>query len=124
MASYRYIDDFNPKDTYKFMRNIPSTPNDELISDAWWTVKTDSVLPDDEAIFSLHITTTLTTSGIIYNYLDLSARLLFTTQPTDSAMMDVLTTYYYDIQVKLANNEVYTVEYGRLFTGNTVTHSS
>ncbi len=122
--AYRYIDDFNIKDTYKFIRTIPSTPDDVIISEAWWTVKTDETLPDTEALFSLHITPVLSSSGIINNYTDLTASLTFTAQPTDSVLMDPLTTYYYDIQIKLANDEIYTVEQGRLFTGRTVTHLS
>jgi hypothetical protein len=124
MATYRYIDDFNIKDTYKFIRNIPSTPNDETIAEAWWTVKTDITTPDDESMYSLHITPVLTSSGLVNNYADLTARLLFTAQPIDSALMDPLITYYYDIQIKLANDEIYTIESGRLFTGRTVTHGS
>jgi hypothetical protein len=35
--------------------------------------------------------------------------------------MTNLTSYYYDIQIKLVSGEVYTVEVGKLFTLRTVT---
>lgn len=121
MPAYRNISDFCPKDTYKLTRNVPSTPNDSPITDAWWTVKNDPELPDDTAIFSLHITPTESPSGIVSNYEDLSGQLAFIAVPDDSAAMTNLTSYYYDIQIKLVSGEVYTVEVGKLFTLRTVT---
>jgi hypothetical protein len=123
MSTYRNIDDFSPKDTYKLVRTIPSTPDDSSITDAWWTVKEDPTDPDSNAMFSLHITPTESDSGQVFNYTDLTAQLSFIVQPTDSTLMDGVATYYYDIQVKLLNDEVYTIETGKLFTTRTVTQS-
>jgi hypothetical protein len=121
MPSYRYIDDFSPLNTYKLIRNIPATPDNIGISDAWLTVKSSLSLPDSEAEFSLHITTTPSGIGYVTNYEDYTARLLFTVEPLDSESLDYQATYYYDIKIKLDNSEFYTVETGKLFTTPIVT---
>lgn len=124
MPAYRYIDDFCPKDTYKLGRNIPSTPEGATIIQAWWTVKESETDIDSNAIFSLTIGTAETSSGIVTNYVDGTARVLFIAQPSNSELMQGNATYYYDIQVKLDTNEIYTIELGKLFSNRVITGSA
>ena len=123
MAAYRNIDDFCPRNTYSLVRNIPSTPNNITITDAWWIVKADSELPDSTAMFELHITPAASASGQVFNYIDLTAQLLFTAQPEDSSAMFGMSPYFYDIQIQLADNTRYTIETGKLFTLRAVKQS-
>lgn len=123
MANYRYIDDFSIGDTYKLIRMLDSVPDNQVITDAYWTVKAHLNDSDANAVFKIHITPTTTASGIgeVTNYSDGTVRLQFIAQPTASISMDAMSTYYYDVHVNLYSGEKYMLESGKLFTGLHVT---
>lgn len=115
MSDYRNIDDFSIGDTYKLIRILDSVPDNQVITDAYWTVKPDISAP---SIFQLHITQYTTASGIgeITNYADGTVRLQFIANPSLSNAMNYNTTYYYDIHINLYSGEKYSLELGKLFT--------
>jgi|WetSurSiteA1Bulk_404760.scaffolds.fasta_scaffold13386_3 hypothetical protein len=115
MPTYRYIDDFTPGDTYRVLRQIDAVASG-IVTEAWFTVKTNVTDNDSMAKVNLHITTTPAASGYVVNNLDGTTDLSFIVQPTDSYLMSPLLTFYYDIVVKTSSAEIYTVEEGRLFT--------
>ena len=124
MANYRIIDDFSIGDTYKLIRNIDSVPDNQVITDAFLTVKSDLSAADQNAEVAIHIIEAdLTTSdvGEVTNYEDGSVQIRFIVKPAVSLMMDRLSTYFYDIHVNLSSGEKYVLEFGKLFTGSSVT---
>lgn len=123
MATYRIIDDFSIGDTYKLIRDLESVPDEQVITDAFWTVKENIIDSDAAALISIHITQYTTSSGIgeITNYEDGSSRLQFIASPSDSLMMDSLSIYYYDIHINLDSGNKYCLETGKLFTDRHVT---
>lgn len=123
MAAYRYIDDFSSGDTYILDRYITTLSGYNLISDAWWTVKEATNVSDANAEFSLHVTTSGSTHGQIIKTNDYT-QLHFIASSSDTTPLYGLETYFYDIQVKLSNDYLYTIEVGKLFTYNTVTQGS
>jgi len=125
MANYRYIDDFSIGDTYKLIRNLDSVPDDQVIVDAYWTVKPTLTTLDIDAPINIHITQFTSASGIgeITNYADGTVRLQFIANPDDVGALTSNQTYFYDVHVNLYSGEKYVLEYGKLFTGMHVRHS-
>jgi len=120
MAAYRYIDDMTSGDNYNLVRLVENN----TITDAWWTVKEATNVSDANAEFSIHITASGTTNGQISVDEEDVTRLLFIALPADTTTLAGLATYYYDIQVKLSTDEVYTLEVGKIFTYDAVTQLS
>lgn len=124
MANYRIIDDFSIGDTYKLIRNLDSVPDDQVITDAFLTIKSDLAHADQNAEVAIHIidaALTVDDIGEVTNYEDGSVQIRFIVKPAVSLMMDRLSTYFYDIHVNLASGEKYALESGKLFTGSSVT---
>lgn len=125
MANYRYIDDFSIGDTYKLIRNLDSVPDDQVIVDAYWTVKPTLTTSDADAPIAIHITQTSGGTGVgeITNYEDGTVRLLFIADPATVGPLTSNQTYFYDLHINLYSGEKYALEYGKLFTGMHVRHS-
>lgn len=123
MANYRIIDDFSIGDTYKLIRMLDAVADDQVITDAFLTIKSDLGFADQDAEIAIHITADTTVDGIgeVTNYSDGSVRIQFIIQPTASLQMDRLSTYFYDIHINLSSGEKYVLEFGKLFTGSSVT---
>lgn len=123
MANYRIIDDFSIGDTYKLIRMLDAVSDDQVITDAFLTIKSNLNVADQNAEIAIHITAYTTTDGIgeVTNYSDGSVRIQFIIRPTASLMMDRLSTYFYDIHINLSSGEKYVLEFGKLFTGSSVT---
>ena len=122
-AAYRIIDDLTVGDTYKLTRILNAIPGSGIVSDAYWTVKSDTNLIDADAELALHITPTSSGIGTVTIGTDGSTQLQFIVQPTTSQSFSPMSTYYYDIQVNLVSGEKYMLESGKLLTGLFVTHS-
>jgi hypothetical protein len=122
MQDIKNIDDFTIGDTYSLTRTLSTVPGSHIVTDAFWTVKSDVDLPDVDAVFSIHITRYTTASGIgeVTNNADGSAQLQFIAEPTVSLLMDGASVYYYDIHINLDSGEKYMVENGKLFTNRIV----
>jgi len=118
MPTYRRINSFIPGDTNYCIRELPSVPNQEVLTDAWWTVKDNYTDADSLAEFSVHITPYTTVSGIgeITNNADGSVQLRFIALPIVSQFMTPNETFYFDVRVLSNVGNVYTLELGELFS--------
>lgn len=123
MATYRYIDDYSIGDTYKLIRILDSVPDNQVIVDAYWTVKPTLTTLDANAPIAIHITQDASAAGEITNYEDGSVRLQFIAVPASVGSMEPNETYFYDIHINLYSGEKYVLEQGKLFTGMHVRHS-
>lgn len=122
MATFRQIDDFSPGKTYKLVRDIAARGDGSTLTEARFTVKALTTLPDSMASIAMVVNTIPTASGGCYNYVDNSMAANFVVGANLSRSMKPNETYYYDIQVTLSSGDIYTVETGRLFTLNTITN--
>jgi hypothetical protein len=122
MPVYRNIDDFTAGDSYTLIRSMDILNSGALIQDGWLTVKNYTSDNDSMALMNLHITGSGTSNGYINNYPDGTSRLYFTIVPTDSQLLQPLQTYYYDICIRSAADEKFTVEEGKFFTTRYVRH--
>jgi hypothetical protein len=123
MATYRIIDTLAPGDSFNVVREIPaSTDFVYPLSYAWLTAKEFYYLPDSEALIQKEITSTYSgLVGEIVNNLDGSAVLSFELQPVETELLTGFSSYWYDIQVKNTQNQIFTVEYGKIHTLASVT---
>ena len=123
MPTYRYIDDFCLGDNYRLYRTLDIPPDNSPVSEAWWTLKERTSDPDDTAVMQIHITTSGSSIGAVINNLDGTVLLKFTPTPTQTTFSSDTdnATYFYDIQVQLADGEIYTLEIGKVFLMDTIT---
>jgi hypothetical protein len=124
MATLRIIDDFTAGTTYAVVRTVNAPSNGiDSPSDAWLTVKTNMTDNDAMSQFKIHITASGTGNGLIVVNADRSSTLNFIVNVSDSYNMAPLSTFFYDIKIKmLPTLYVYTLETGKLFTTESVTN--
>jgi hypothetical protein len=123
MPTVRYIDDFCLGDNYRLYRTLDIPPDNSPVSEAWWTLKEKTSDPDAVAAMQIHITTSGTSTGAVINNTDGTVLLKFTPTPNETTFSSDpgIAKYYYDIQVLLADGEIYTLEIGKLFLMDTIT---
>ena len=118
MAAYRIISDVIPGDTYKVVRSLDATP----LSDAWFTIKRIPTQNDADAIVFAHIDYTISgLYGRIEDLPDGTTVINFVLAPTLTTNLDSSGAYFYDLKIKTAGGDIYTLETGKLFTGQNIT---
>lgn len=123
MPIFRILDDFTAGNTYALIRALnPASNGIDTPSDAWFTTKTNLTDNDAMAQFKIHITVSGTANGQIVVNPDNSATLTFIVNVVDSYNMLQLSTFFYDVKIKMVpTGYVYTLESGKLFTNEGVT---
>jgi len=124
MPTYRIIDDLTPGDSYDIVRDVESlTDVVEAIASAALTIKIENTDPDAYASVRKDITDVYSaTHGELVNNVDGTATLSFTIQPSESINLESFGKYLYDIQVTTASGKKFTLEQGKIFTLQNISH--
>ena len=103
-------------DSFSARRWVTGIPASRTVDEAWLTVKSSKSVADASAVFQKLITTSVNvgvgqieitgTKGAALIRFDLSA--------ANTGALTAGSLYYYDIQVRLDNNNIYTIESGEL----------
>jgi hypothetical protein len=108
------IRDFVSGDDLDVWRTISEIPTGQILSKAWFTVKTGPSVADVAAIFQKTITTApVTGQGAITDTgADTIGRVRFELTHVNTALLSDGVAYYYDIQVLTDAGKIYTPERG------------
>lgn len=103
-------------DDKRVARNYTDVPTGHTVSKAWLTIKRKAADLDADALIQKEITTTagaageitdeVTDSGTLSMYFDLADT------ETGIAAIKANKTYYYDVQVRLSDGQIHTLESG------------
>lgn len=120
------IADFVIGDDLVIERSITTVPSGQTITDAWFTVKRKYSDLDVDALIQKEITPVLqaTIGHIDDTGADGTAHLIFYLTPTDTLLLNPLSDYRYDIQLKLSGGSISTPEIGIITAFPQVTRSS
>ena len=120
------IADFVIGDDLVIERSITTVPSGQTITDAWFTVKRKYSDLDVDALIQKEITPVLqaTIGHIDDTGADGTGHLIFYLTPTDTLLLNPLSDYRYDIQLKLSGGSISTPEIGIITAFPQVTRSS
>lgn len=101
-------------DVFSIRRTVNKIPSSRTVAEAWLTVKAAIADADGSATFQKIITSTdvAGTGQIEDTGADGSAVLRFDLTAANTTAMTAGTVYYFDIQVRLDNNAILTLESG------------
>lgn len=118
------INDLVCGDDYDIIRDIINIPTGQSIAEAWLTVREEHWSTD--AVFTKHITTTISGDGIIEDtgVGDTVGKVRFTLRADETVTLHEFFPYSYDIQLKTDLGKVYTPESGILTPFASVTSES
>jgi len=124
MANLRArIDDLVAGDDYDYTATVPGLPTGTTIIKAWLTVKTNDT-DADPGVFQKDITTTLVaTKGQITDngVTDGIGVCAFYCQASDTVLLTPNYEYFFDVQIQLSTNRLYTPIKGRLVAERQIT---
>lgn len=117
MAIYRNISQVVPGDTFRLLRSLGTLPYDSELAHAYLTVKKDPQDSDVRSVIKKDITLTNAAGvGLITKEDNGSYDIYFELTGLDTNLLDASSTYYYDLQIETEDGNVYTVEFGKMFT--------
>lgn len=100
-------------DAFPVTRTVIRIPPGNTIVAAWLTLKSAYSASDVAALFQKAITPNPSSDGIVTNPgADGVGEVLFEVREGDTLLMVADEEYYYDVQVKLSNNNIRTIERG------------
>jgi hypothetical protein len=109
------IRDQTAGDAFSVLRAVPGLPAGRTLAKAWLTIKQNKTDPDAAAKLQLDITTAPTSEGQITDATGVApGALTFTITAAQSAAIGAARRFYYDVQIKLDNGEIATLELGTL----------
>jgi hypothetical protein len=113
-------------DVFSLRRTVNKIPSARTVAEAWLTVKAAIADADGSATFQKIITTgdVQGTGQIEDDGADGSAVLRFDLTAANTAAMTAGTEYFYDLQLRLDNNNILTLESGKTSATSQVTQDS
>lgn len=121
------IDDLVAGDDYDYTATVTGLPSGTTITKAYWTVKLNESDLDAAAIYQKTITTTLVaTQGQITDNgaTDRIGVCAFFAQAADTVLLTAGTEYFFDVQLILSTNRIYTPIKGRLVAVAQITRAT
>ena len=103
-------------DSFSARRWVPGIPAGRTVDEGWLTVKSSKSDADGSAVFQKLITTSVNVGvGQIENQGTKGTALIrFDLSAANTGALTAGGLYYFDIQVRLDNNNIYTIESGEL----------